>query len=66
MIGPSLILPYLGTAFGGARGRTEVPEIVELSMEGKIHIDPMIAHTVPLTTSMRGSISCTGANASEV
>ncbi len=39
---------WKGTAFGGARGRTDVPKIVEWYMEGKIEIDPMITHTMPL------------------
>src|SRR5687767_187948 len=39
---------WKGTAFGGARGRTDVPKIVEWYMEGKIQIDPMITHTMPL------------------
>jgi len=38
-----------GTAFGGARGRTDVPKIVDWYMEGKIHIDEMITHTMPLS-----------------
>jgi len=37
-----------GTAFGGARGRTDVPKIVDWYMEGNIHIDEMITHTMPL------------------
>ena len=37
-----------GTAFGGARGRTDVPKIVDWYMDGKIEIDPMITHTMPL------------------
>jgi S-(hydroxymethyl)glutathione dehydrogenase / alcohol dehydrogenase len=37
-----------GTAFGGARGRTDVPKIVDWYMEGKIAIDPLITHTLPL------------------
>ena len=37
-----------GTAFGGARGRTDVPKIVDWYMDGKIQIDPLITHTVPL------------------
>jgi S-(hydroxymethyl)glutathione dehydrogenase/alcohol dehydrogenase len=37
-----------GTAFGGARGRTDVPKIVDWYMAGKIEIDPMITHTMPL------------------
>jgi S-(hydroxymethyl)glutathione dehydrogenase/alcohol dehydrogenase len=39
---------WKGTAFGGARGRTDVPRIVDWSMEGKIAIDPLITHTMPL------------------
>ena len=39
---------WRGTAFGGARGRTDVPRIVDWYMEGKIQIDPMITHTMPL------------------
>ena len=40
---------WRGTAFGGARGRTEVPKIVDWYMEGRVEIDPMITHTMPLT-----------------
>ena len=40
---------WRGTAFGGARGRTDVPMIVDWYMEGKIHIDEMITHTMPIT-----------------
>jgi S-(hydroxymethyl)glutathione dehydrogenase/alcohol dehydrogenase len=40
---------WRGTAFGGARGRTDVPKIVDWYMDGKIEIDPMITHTLPLT-----------------
>ena len=40
---------WRGTAFGGARGRTDVPKIVDWYMEGKIHIDEMITHTMPLS-----------------
>ncbi len=39
---------WRGTAFGGARGRTDVPKIVDWYMNGKIDIDPMITHTLPL------------------
>src|SRR4051794_547369 len=39
---------WRGTAFGGARGRTDVPKIVGWYMDGKIEIDPMITHTLPL------------------
>jgi len=39
---------WKGSAFGGARGRTDVPKIVDWYMQGKIRIDPMITHTLPL------------------
>jgi S-(hydroxymethyl)glutathione dehydrogenase/alcohol dehydrogenase len=39
---------WKGTAFGGARGRTEVPRIVDWYMDGKINIDDLITHTLPL------------------
>ncbi|MEM8921822.1 MAG: zinc-binding dehydrogenase, partial [Pseudomonadota bacterium] len=39
---------WKGTAFGGARGRTDTPKIVDWYMEGKIQIDPMITHVMPL------------------
>jgi S-(hydroxymethyl)glutathione dehydrogenase/alcohol dehydrogenase len=39
---------WKGTAFGGARGRTDVPKIVDWYMNGRIEIDPMITHTLPL------------------
>ena len=39
---------WKGTAFGGARGRTDVPKIVDWYMNGKIQIDPLITHTMPL------------------
>jgi len=39
---------WRGTAFGGAKGRTDVPRIVDWYMDGKIQIDPMITHTMPL------------------
>ena len=39
---------WKGTAFGGASGRTDVPKIVEWYMQGKIEIDPMITHVMPL------------------
>ena len=38
----------MGSAFGGARGRTDVPRIVDWYMEKKISIDPLITHTLPL------------------
>jgi S-(hydroxymethyl)glutathione dehydrogenase/alcohol dehydrogenase len=39
---------WRGTAFGGAKGRTDVPEIVDMYMAGKIQIDPMITHVMGL------------------
>ncbi len=39
---------WKGTAFGGVRGRTEVPRIVDWYMDGKIDIDSLITHTMPL------------------
>ena len=39
---------WRGTAFGGARGRTDVPRIVDWYMEGKINIDDLITHSMPL------------------
>jgi S-(hydroxymethyl)glutathione dehydrogenase/alcohol dehydrogenase len=43
-----------GAAFGGARGRPAVPKIVDWYMDGKISIDPMITHTMPLTDINKG------------
>ncbi len=45
---------WRGTAFGGARGRTDVPKIVDWYMDGKIEIDPMITHTLRLGEINRG------------
>lgn len=45
---------WKGSAFGGARGRTDVPRIVDWYMDGKIEIDPMITHTLPLSDINRG------------
>ena len=39
---------WRGSAFGGARGRTDVPKIVDWYMEGRIDIDSLITHTLPL------------------
>jgi len=39
---------WRGTAFGGAKGRTDVPKIVDWYMEGRINIDDLITHTMPL------------------
>ena len=55
------LVPYLvnltkrpGDTFGGARGRTDVPRIVDWYMDGKIEIDPMITHTMPLEDINKG------------
>jgi S-(hydroxymethyl)glutathione dehydrogenase / alcohol dehydrogenase len=40
---------WRGSAFGGARGRTDVPKIVDWYMEGRINIDSLITHTMPLS-----------------
>jgi S-(hydroxymethyl)glutathione dehydrogenase / alcohol dehydrogenase len=45
---------WRGTAFGGARGRTDVPKIVDWYMNGKIEIDAMITHTMPLADINKG------------
>ncbi|HUH48641.1 MAG TPA: S-(hydroxymethyl)glutathione dehydrogenase/class III alcohol dehydrogenase [Mycoplana sp.] len=45
---------WMGTAFGGARGRTDVPKIVDWYMDGKIQIDPMITHAMPLEDINKG------------
>ena len=45
---------WKGTAFGGARGRTDVPKIVDWYMDGKIQIDPMITHTLALNDINQG------------
>ena len=42
---------WKGSAFGGARGRTDVPKIVDMYMEGRINIDDMITHKMPLDDS---------------
>ncbi len=39
---------WIGSAFGGARGRTDVPKIVDWYMDGRINIDELITHTLPL------------------
>jgi len=39
---------WKGSAFGGARGRSDVPKIVDWYMDGKIAIDPLITHTLKL------------------
>ena len=45
---------WKGSAFGGARGRTDVPKIVDWYMDGKIEIDPMITHTLRLEDINKG------------
>jgi len=45
---------WKGTAFGGARGRTDVPRIVDWYMEGKIDIDSLITHVMPLEDINKG------------
>jgi S-(hydroxymethyl)glutathione dehydrogenase / alcohol dehydrogenase len=45
---------WRGTAFGGARGRTQVPKIVDWYMDGKINIDDLITHTLPLNRINEG------------
>jgi len=56
---------WRGTAFGGARGRTDVPKIVDWYMDGKINIDDLITHVMRWKTSTRASTSCTKARAPE-
>ncbi|MET0964562.1 MAG: S-(hydroxymethyl)glutathione dehydrogenase/class III alcohol dehydrogenase [Noviherbaspirillum sp.] len=45
---------WKGSAFGGARGRTDVPKIVDWYMDGKINIDDLITHTMPLEDINKG------------
>jgi S-(hydroxymethyl)glutathione dehydrogenase/alcohol dehydrogenase len=45
---------WKGTAFGGAKGRRDVPKIVDWYMEGKINIDDLITHTLPLSEINKG------------
>ena len=45
---------WRGTAFGGAKGRTDVPKIVDWYMDGKINIDDLITHKMPLTDINQG------------
>jgi S-(hydroxymethyl)glutathione dehydrogenase/alcohol dehydrogenase len=45
---------WRGTAFGGAKGRTDVPKIVDMYMDGKITIDPMITHILSLDEINKG------------
>ncbi|WP_375450498.1 S-(hydroxymethyl)glutathione dehydrogenase/class III alcohol dehydrogenase [uncultured Devosia sp.] len=45
---------WMGTAFGGSKGRTDVPKIVDWYLDGKIEIDPMITHTLRLEDINKG------------
>ncbi|WP_306118103.1 MULTISPECIES: S-(hydroxymethyl)glutathione dehydrogenase/class III alcohol dehydrogenase [unclassified Roseitalea] len=45
---------WRGSAFGGARGRTDVPKIVDMYMDGRIDIDSLITHTMPLEDINKG------------
>ena len=45
---------WKGSAFGGAKGRSDVPEIVDMYMDGKIEIDPMITHVLTLDEINKG------------
>lgn len=45
---------WKGTAFGGAKGRRDVPKIVDAYMEGRIQIDPLITHVLPFEQINRG------------
>jgi S-(hydroxymethyl)glutathione dehydrogenase/alcohol dehydrogenase len=45
---------WKGSAFGGARGRTDVPTIVDWYMDGKLNIDDLITHTMPLEDINKG------------
>lgn len=45
---------WRGSAFGGAKGRTDVPKIVDWYMDGKINIDDLITHTMPLEDINKG------------
>jgi len=45
---------WIGSAFGGARGRTDVPKIVDWYMEGRIDIDSLITHKLKLSEINHG------------
>ena len=45
---------WKGTAFGGAKGRTDVPKIVDWYMDRKINIDDLITHKLPLQDINKG------------
>ena len=40
---------WLGTAFGGVKGRSELPGMVDDAMAGRIQLSPFVTHTMPLT-----------------
>ena len=54
-----------GTAFGGVKSRRDVPKFVDWYMDGKIEIDPMITHTIPLEKINDALTLCTEAKALE-
>ena len=54
MITHTMPLADINTAFGGAKGRTDVPKIVDMYMTGKIEIDPMITHVMGLEDINKG------------
>jgi S-(hydroxymethyl)glutathione dehydrogenase/alcohol dehydrogenase len=43
-----------GSSFGGVKGRDQVPEFVQLSLEGKLDVDPFISHRLTLDEVNRG------------
>ncbi len=45
---------WLGTAFGGVKGRTQLPGMVEDAMRGDIQLAPFVTHTLPLERHQRG------------
>ena len=56
---------WKGTAFGGVKSRRDVPKFVDWYMDGKIEIDPMITHTMPLEKINDALTLCTEAKALE-
>ena len=56
---------WKGTAFGGVKSRRDVPKIVDWYMDGKIEIDPMMTHTMPLEKINDAFDLCTGAKVLE-
>ena len=55
---------WRGSAFGGVKGRTQLPGMVEQAMRGEIDLDPFVTHTCRWNGSTTPSISCTKANRS--